>query len=230
MAKHSHRWATPKCLPVFCPQIKTKTRAVAGPGEEESQSGDEFWSAVQQRALERALKMLPKGTDQRWEKIAKQVPEKTAVSECNARGFRDGLLLGQWRWLATSFSYMIGLSSGALGILSGGWGTLSQYVFSNKLLTQFYIKNNSPVYVGPCHLSPPFPLCTTEVITCGWRRWNLVDTQFRLHQKFESMFCMKALQQYWLTVLVASQIWEQVLIEGSGTWLAHIFGYTRSFR
>lgn len=59
-------------------KIKTKTRAAAGPDAEESQSSDEHWSAVQQRALERALKMLPKGTDQRWEKIAKQVPEKSA--------------------------------------------------------------------------------------------------------------------------------------------------------
>ena len=53
-------------------KIKVKTRTA----EPSSTSSDAHWSAVQQKALEKALKSFPKGTDQRWEKIAKQVPDK----------------------------------------------------------------------------------------------------------------------------------------------------------
>ena len=60
-----------------CVQIKVKTRSseVVGSGGDDS-----CWSVVQQRALEKALVGHPKGTDQRWQKIAKQVPDKTPVS------------------------------------------------------------------------------------------------------------------------------------------------------
>ena len=34
---------------------------------------------MQQKALEKALKQFPKGTDQRWDKIANAVPSKTKV-------------------------------------------------------------------------------------------------------------------------------------------------------
>ena len=40
---------------------------------------DEAWNPVQQKALEKALKLFPKGTDQRWDKIARAVPEKGKV-------------------------------------------------------------------------------------------------------------------------------------------------------
>lgn len=40
---------------------------------------NEIWTQVQQRALELALAHFPRGTDERWEKIAKCVPDKSKV-------------------------------------------------------------------------------------------------------------------------------------------------------
>lgn len=55
-------------------KVKVKTKGEAKC--DLSAGSDEVWSPVQQKALEKALKLFPKGTDQRWDKIARAVPEK----------------------------------------------------------------------------------------------------------------------------------------------------------
>lgn len=57
-------------------QVKVKTK---GDKTDLSAGSDEAWNPVQQKALEKALKQFPKGTDQRWDKIARAVPDKTKV-------------------------------------------------------------------------------------------------------------------------------------------------------
>lgn len=59
-----------------CYQVKVKTRAEK---TDLAAGSDEAWNTIQQKALEKALKQFPKGTDQRWDRIAKAVPEKTKV-------------------------------------------------------------------------------------------------------------------------------------------------------
>ncbi|XP_076057448.1 uncharacterized protein F54F2.9 [Oratosquilla oratoria] len=74
------------------PEIKVKQKTKGGKltqmeGEGsnlEDKGADHLWSAVQQKALEKALVQHPKGTDQRWDKIARCVPEKTK-EECMLR-------------------------------------------------------------------------------------------------------------------------------------------------
>ncbi|KAK4287031.1 hypothetical protein Pmani_039888 [Petrolisthes manimaculis] len=58
------------------PEVKVKVKTKA---EKVDLSGgsDEMWNVIQQKALEKALKQYPKGTDQRWDKIARSVPEKS---------------------------------------------------------------------------------------------------------------------------------------------------------
>lgn len=58
-------------------QVKVKTKAEK---TDLAAGSDEMWSPTQQKALEKALKQNPKGTDQRWDKIARAVPDKTKVN------------------------------------------------------------------------------------------------------------------------------------------------------
>ncbi|ROT68300.1 putative dnaJ-like subfamily C member 1-like [Penaeus vannamei] len=62
-------------------KVKVKTRAEK---TDLAAGSDEAWNTIQQKALEKALKQFPKGTDQRWDRIAKAVPEKTK-EECMLR-------------------------------------------------------------------------------------------------------------------------------------------------
>ncbi len=57
-----------------------------GGGEEKKQSpsAEESWSQVQQQSLEAALKQFPKGTTERWDRIASKVPGK-GKEQCMAR-------------------------------------------------------------------------------------------------------------------------------------------------
>ena len=48
--------------------------------KKDSQEGSDTWSQNQQVILEWALRQYPKGTDQRWEKIAEHIPGKNKVS------------------------------------------------------------------------------------------------------------------------------------------------------
>lgn len=57
--------------------MKTKAEKVDLSG-----GSDEMWNLIQQKALEKALKQHPKGTDQRWDKIARCVPDKSKVIVC----------------------------------------------------------------------------------------------------------------------------------------------------
>lgn len=57
-------------------QVKVKTKAEK---TDLAAGSDEMWNPTQQKALEKALKQNPKGTDQRWDKIARAVPDKTKV-------------------------------------------------------------------------------------------------------------------------------------------------------
>ncbi|XP_042214078.1 dnaJ homolog subfamily C member 1-like [Homarus americanus] len=62
-------------------KVKVKTRAEKS---DLSAGCDEMWNPIQQKALEKALKQNPKGTDQRWDKISRAVPDKTK-EECMLR-------------------------------------------------------------------------------------------------------------------------------------------------
>ena len=65
---------------IFLFQVKIKTKAVKeGEKLDLSLGADEKWPLPSQRALEKALKMYPKGSDQRWDKISNCVPDKTKV-------------------------------------------------------------------------------------------------------------------------------------------------------
>lgn len=48
--------------------------------KEKPSAADEVWTQNQQRLLELALQQYPRGTAERWDKIAKVVPGKTKVS------------------------------------------------------------------------------------------------------------------------------------------------------
>ncbi len=75
-------------------EVKTKKKTKGGKqgvqqGEEESdnkkeEEEEDVWSQRQQEALEVALKQFPKGTAERWDRIASKVPEKTR-EQCMAR-------------------------------------------------------------------------------------------------------------------------------------------------
>ncbi|CAL4141614.1 unnamed protein product, partial [Meganyctiphanes norvegica] len=65
------------------PEVKEKVKTKAEKLDM-SAGSDEAWTTVQQKALEKALKQNPKGTDQRWEKIARLVPDK-AKEDCMLR-------------------------------------------------------------------------------------------------------------------------------------------------
>ena len=58
------------------PTGKTKKDGVKAPATVED---PDAWSQNQQVILERALKQYPRGTDQRWEKVAGHIPGKTKV-------------------------------------------------------------------------------------------------------------------------------------------------------
>ena len=75
---------------------KTKTRGgKQGVGDTEATAGNDDnttdtrigssdWNQIQQKALEQAIKMFPKGTDERWERIASKVVDKSK-EECIIR-------------------------------------------------------------------------------------------------------------------------------------------------
>ena len=75
---------------------KTKTRGgKQGVGDTEATAGNDDnttdtrigssdWNQIQQKALEQAIKMFPKGTDERWERIASKVVDKNK-EECIIR-------------------------------------------------------------------------------------------------------------------------------------------------
>ncbi len=48
--------------------------------KEKPSAAEDFWTQNQQRLLELALQQCPRGTTERWDKIAKMVPGKTKVS------------------------------------------------------------------------------------------------------------------------------------------------------
>lgn len=58
---------------------KVKTKGGKLKAEEGASSDASQWSQPQQKALENALIKFPKGTSERWVKIAKCVPEKNMV-------------------------------------------------------------------------------------------------------------------------------------------------------
>ena len=65
---------------------KKKEKTRGGKNAKEGDNGDDQlsnasnnWSQKQQKALEAALAQFPKGSLERWERIAKLVPEKTKV-------------------------------------------------------------------------------------------------------------------------------------------------------
>ncbi|XP_030629610.1 dnaJ homolog subfamily C member 1 [Chanos chanos] len=60
-----------------------KTSALAQPKEKAS-AGDDVWTQNQQKLLELALQQFPRGTSERWDRIAKVVPGKTK-EECMIR-------------------------------------------------------------------------------------------------------------------------------------------------
>ena len=79
---------------------KVKTRAAATTGAEEA-----AWSQTQQKALETALAQFPKGTSERWERVAKAVPDKTKVRTVGgSQGVFSCILFGRrssmWSQLA----------------------------------------------------------------------------------------------------------------------------------
>lgn len=64
------------------PEVKTKKKTRKADGEEnidcnETTTQADPWSQAQQKALETALVQFPKGTTERWERIANKVPGKT---------------------------------------------------------------------------------------------------------------------------------------------------------
>ena len=65
-------------------KVKTRKNEPEPAAEEDSNEGSEAlaeakdnWSQSQQKALESAIKQFPKGTTERWERIANKVPSKT---------------------------------------------------------------------------------------------------------------------------------------------------------
>jgi len=72
------------------PQEKKKAKTKGGKmgiQEGEEVLEEEIWSQDQQKALEQALVAFPKGTNERWDRIATKVAGKTK-EQCMAR-FRE---------------------------------------------------------------------------------------------------------------------------------------------
>ena len=64
---------------------KTKGGKTGGAAEEEEEGGEEeVWSQGQQRSLEAALSLFPKGSAERWDRIAAKV-EGRSKEQCVAR-------------------------------------------------------------------------------------------------------------------------------------------------
>jgi hypothetical protein len=73
------------------PQVKTKVKTKGGKADSIAAAGSapdaksaESWGAEEQKALEYALQCYPKGSNERWEKIANMVPNRTK-EECMLR-------------------------------------------------------------------------------------------------------------------------------------------------
>lgn len=73
-------------------EVKTKKKTRGGKeavdavedNEEMTEESEEIWSQQQQKALESALTQYPKGSAERWDRIAGKVPGKTK-EQCMAR-------------------------------------------------------------------------------------------------------------------------------------------------
>lgn len=57
-----------------------------GPRRERSRAAEEPWTQNQQKLLELALQQYPKGSSDRWDRIAKCVPSKSKVGEAGGGG------------------------------------------------------------------------------------------------------------------------------------------------
>jgi DnaJ family protein C protein 1 len=82
---------------LLVPKSSTKGgNSSAGVTEENTQDNvkltddSDDWNKNQQTILEWALRQYPKGTDQRWEKIAEHIPGKSKVSVCIFCSIRHG--------------------------------------------------------------------------------------------------------------------------------------------
>ncbi|KAM9092853.1 dnaJ homolog subfamily C member 1 isoform 1-T1 [Megaptera novaeangliae] len=58
---------------------------------ERARAAEEPWTQNQQKLLELALQQYPKGSSDRWDKIAKCVPSKSKVGDAGKEGLRAGL-------------------------------------------------------------------------------------------------------------------------------------------
>lgn len=58
---------------------------------ERARATEEPWTQSQQKLLELALQQYPKGSSDRWDKIAKCVPSKSKVGDAGKEGLRAGL-------------------------------------------------------------------------------------------------------------------------------------------
>ena len=65
-------------------KAKTKTRKEESQESSETQGCEIIWTQVQQKSFEQAIKQFPKGTPERWERIAGKVQGKS-TEECIQR-------------------------------------------------------------------------------------------------------------------------------------------------
>jgi len=65
-------------------QVKVKVKTKGGKGDSMDRLKVENWSADEQKALESALQLYPKGASERWEKISATIPGRTK-EECMQR-------------------------------------------------------------------------------------------------------------------------------------------------
>ena len=66
-------------------EVKTKTKTRKNqPEEEAGEAQEQTWTQIEQKTFEQAIKQFPKGTPERWERIAAKVPGKS-VDDCIQR-------------------------------------------------------------------------------------------------------------------------------------------------
>ncbi len=63
-------------------QAAKKTTTAVATSQEPQDPAVSGWSQKEQNQLETAMKSIPKGTPERWQRIAECVPSKTLVSPC----------------------------------------------------------------------------------------------------------------------------------------------------
>ena len=61
------------------PQLKLKVKTKGGKGDVVDRLKVENWSAEEQKSLEAALQLYPKGALERWDKISHMVPGRSKV-------------------------------------------------------------------------------------------------------------------------------------------------------